>query len=260
MADEAGTTKATGGALAGKGPEAGAEGGHRTGSRHRSPRSSWHWRHSRSESVDSRRRRHRLVRQLLMVAVGLLALVSAALGVLWWHDHAVLRDDREAERARTAKAEQLYKAREEEIASLRAQLADLTEGRLPKPLLPLEVDTFIDLGEVKSPASASLRSILFTRVGTKDNLGYEYRLTCHNGLAESIQPGYLVLVFNGVGIQIGSADVERSLDWTRLGATGLAPGESCSFSGRIDLQFQDAPAYFLVLDVAHGDKLPRLMP
>jgi len=195
-----------------------------------------------------------------MVAVGLLALVSAALGVLWWHDHAVLRDDREAERARTAKAEQLYKAREEEIASLRAQLADLTEGRLPKPLLPLEVDTFIDLGEVKSPASASLRSILFTRVGTKDNLGYEYRLTCHNGLAESIQPGYLVLVFNGVGIQIGSADVERSLDWTRLGATGLAPGESCSFSGRIDLQFQDAPAYFLVLDVAHGDKLPRLMP
>ena len=127
-------------------------------------------------------------------------------------------------------------------------------------MLPLETEKIICLGDAKSPPSVSLRSILFTRVGPKDNLGYEYRLTCHNGLAESIQPGYLVLVFNGVGIQIGSANVERSPDWIRLGSAGLAPGESCSFSGRIDLQFQDAPAYFLVLDVAHADKLPRLMP
>lgn len=256
MTDEAGGKQAKGETSARRTPDREADGSVRTGSRHRSSRSGRHWRHSRSGSIEKRRQRHRLIRQLLVVAVGVLGLASAALAALWWHDHAVLSDGREAERGQAARVEELCKAREEEIAALRAQLGDLAEGRLPRPLRALEIDKLIDLGEAGAAPKSGLRSIWFTRVGPKDNPAYEYRLTCHNGLDESIQPRYLILVFNQAGIQTGSGDVEKSQDWTHLATAGLAPGESCAFSGRIELQFGDTPAYFVVLDVPSGSKLP----
>jgi hypothetical protein len=191
-----------------------------------------------------------------MAAVALLAVSSAALLPLWLRTRARLRTSQAAARDRIEAAERLAGTQEERLGSLEAQLKEQVAGRLPKPLLPLATDTLIDLGGM----DASLRSVLFTRVGPKDCPEYEYRLTCRNEKGEPAQPRFQILVFNRAGIQTGAADVTRSADWTRLDAGGLAPGESCSFSGHLEFQFEDSPEYFLVVPVPLGGKPPRLAP
>ena len=137
---------------------------------------------------------------------------------------------------------------------LQAELAEAVRGRLTKPLQPLVPDQIIALEQ------PPLRSILFTYVGTTDRPGYEYRLVCRNDGPERFLSAVRILLFSETGIQIGAAEVSDSADWSRLGATGLAPGESAAFSGRVALQFGDQPRYFLVLTLAAEGRLPRLSP
>jgi hypothetical protein len=139
-----------------------------------------------------------------------------------------------------------------EVTRLEAQLRDLVTGRLPKPLLEMVPDQLITL------EPPPLRSILFTRVGTAERPGYEYRLTCKNEGPARYRPQLRILLFNEAGLQTGSADLSDSDDATRLGAAGMAAGESGSFSGRVALEFDDTPKYFMLISLDPGGQLPRL--
>jgi hypothetical protein len=226
------------------------------GSRHRPSRRSARRRDSHTDRAKERWLRHRLIRRILIGAVVVLALCSVVLLLLWWRAETQVREREAAVAAELNGVSALAKAYEERIRELEQRLAELVAGNLPKPFLPLRADDLIDLSQVEP----LLRNVLFTQVGTPEHPGYEYRLNCRNEGQESVQPRLVILVFNECGVQTGIADVTRSPDWTRLGASGLAPGESCAFSGRIEFQFSDAPKYFVVTNQPLGAKLPRLSP
>ncbi len=141
-----------------------------------------------------------------------------------------------------------------EAQRLALQLQDVINGRLPKPLQAMLTGTLIEL------EPAPLRRILFTQVGTPERPGYEYRLECRNDGPERVQPLFRILLFNGTGIQTGSADLSNSDAAARLGAGGIAAGESVSFSGTVTLEFDDTPKYFMIIAIAADGGLPRLAP
>ena len=220
----------------------------RRGHGRRSPRS------SSAERIHERHRRQRLIRRGLVAAVVLLALTTGLLLALLLRSTTRLRLSRDQLAGEAQSARRHADGLQQTIDRLQAQLADSVQGRLPKPLKPLRVDELVTLDE------PPLHSILFTPVGTSDRLGYEYRLVCRNSGKEPFQGAIRVLVFNEVGIQTGAAEVNDSPDWGRLGMAGLGPGESAAFSGRLTLQFNEEPRYFLVTAAPGSGPLTRLQP
>lgn len=206
------------------------------------------------ERLHARHRRQRLVRRVLAGSVVVLGLAVALLLRLLLRTTTDLRTTRDRLVGDVQAAQQQAAERDGVAKRLQAELAEAVQGRLPRPLQPLVPDQIIALEQ--SP----LRSILFTYVGTTDRPGYEYRLVCRNDGSDRFLSAVRILLFSETGIQIGAAEVSDSADWTRLGAAGLAPGESAAFSGRVALQFGDQPRYFLVLTLAAEGRLPRLSP
>ncbi len=236
----------------------GVERMHSSSRRHRSLFSRSHRHHSsRGGHTDGRLLQHRISqRRALAVAALVFAACACVFLALWLREASRLREQRlegarelDAAKARAASLEGKLRETEEQLAALAA-------GRLPKPLLALEPDALIDLSAV----NPVLQKVLFTQVGSRSNPKYEYRLHCRNPGEQPYQPRFLILVFSRSGIQTGSADVTRSPDWVRLGPGGLGPGEACSFSGSVEMLFEDDPGYFTVLEVPLGSKPPRLVP
>ncbi len=220
----------------------------RRGHGRRSPRS------SSAERIHERHRRQRLIRRGLIAAVVLLALTAGLLLALLLRSTTQLRLSRDQLAGEAQASRRQADALQQTIDRLQAQLADSVQGRLPKPLQPLRADELVTLDE------PPLHSILFTPVGTADRLGYEYRLVCRNSGREPFQGAIRVLVFNEAGIQTGAAEVNDSPDWGRLGLAGLGPGESAAFSGRLTLQFNEEPRYFLVTTAPGSSPLSRPQP
>jgi hypothetical protein len=138
------------------------------------------------------------------------------------------------------------------VAQLQAQLRDLVNQRLPRPLRELLTDEPIELDQ------APLRTVLFTQVGTAERPGYEYRLHCKNEGPERFEPRLRILLFNEAGIQTASANLSDSADVSRLGTAGMAVGESSTFSGRIIMEFDDPPKYFMIISLEADGRLLRL--
>ena len=186
-----------------------------------------------------------------IAALGVTVAILIALLLRTTHTLSATRDQLKGEvQAEQFKAEQAAA----EVQRLTLQLQDLVNGRLPKPLQAMLTGTLIEL------EPAPLRRILFTQVGTPERPGYEYRLECRNDGPERVQPLFRILLFNGTGIQTGSADLSDSADAARLGAGGIAAGESVSFSGSVRLEFDDTPKYFMIVGIAADGQLPRLAP
>ena len=181
--------------------------------------------------------------------MGVLCLSVAALLVLLLHTMTGARTTRDQLNAAVKGAESQALQHEATIKRLEAQVADLVCGRLPWPLRPLQTDTIVELAE------PPLRSILITQVGSPGHPSYEYRLKVQNDSRERVDPKLRVLFFNAAGVQIGGADVRDSDEMVRPGAAGLPPGEAALFSGRVTLEIEDRPAYFLVLAVASAGRL-----
>lgn len=237
-----------GGAVVSAVAGSGAHGSRPPSSRHgrRSHRS------SSAEHIHERHRRQRLVRRGLVAAVVILALAAGLLLALLLRSTTQLRLSRDQLAGEAQSARRHADGLQQTIDRLQAQLAESVQGRLPKPLLPMQLDHLVSLDE------APLHSILFTPVGNVDRLGYEYRLVCRNTGREPFQGAIRILVFNESGIQTGAAEVSNSPDWGRLGLAGLGSGESAAFSGRLTLQFNEAPRYFLVTTAPADGRLTQL--
>jgi hypothetical protein len=234
-----------------------------------------HRHRSTAEHFKSRRRRRRVVQLAMVATIVVLCLVVGLLFAL------LLRNTRrlhlaeqqwmgtlQAEQQQSAgklQAEQQQSTKELQAAQqqaeksaakaeqLETQLQDLVSGRLPRPLRPMRIDTLIDLEQ------APLRSLLFTQVGTAEAPGYEYKMICRNDGPESFVPRLRILLFSDAGVQTGSANLSDSADVTRLGTAGMAAGESGSFSGRVTLEFGDAPKYFMIVTLPADGRPPRLL-
>lgn len=136
--------------------------------------------------------------------------------------------------------------RTEQVERLRGQLeqrekevAELVLGRLPT-LHPQEFDKVIELDQ------KSVRNIVFTLAGKGEARTYEFKVVLENTGEKRINADVSILVFDELGIQIGTAHITTGQDGLRHGHRGLEPGEVKSYSGAIALTADKAPRYFMV--------------
>lgn len=164
------------------------------------------------------------------------------LGVIAWHGYSTFRTGKERGDilSRLEEAQQKLRAALTENETLRSEMTDMVEGRLPGDLHPMDFDQVINIDD------GLTKNVLFTELRRERQQGYEYRIVLENGREERIQPHVRILVFDRLGIQIGTADITQSPDWEDLAAVGLGSGESHSFSGGIQLTMDRKPAYFMI--------------
>lgn len=195
-----------------------------------SPRHSINRSHSRSWS-----RRSRLL-LLLVLALVLIDFFTALL--LGTQVYSLSRENQDL-RANLVRTEDHLHQVMPEMKKLRTDLDALVRGKLPR-LRSLKYDEVLPLEE------AYLKNIAFTEVINRDTHAHEYKLVVQNNTRTSLWPEIQLLIFNELGIQIGSSDIgTRDPDALKAGSLGI--GEVRSYSAVIQLTDKNAtPAYFMI--------------
>jgi cell division protein FtsB len=111
------------------------------------------------------------------------------------------------------------------------QLEKLVKGRLPS-VMRLEPDKVLAVNK------DSIKNIVFTKVKHDGSRQYEYKLVLENRSKKIVVPKFRLLVFDKYGVQIGIDQVLTSEE--------LGPGESRSYSSKVDFFVKEDPAYFHV--------------
>jgi len=139
--------------------------------------------------------------------------------------------------------EQLF-LKEQEVKNLMTQLAHsknelekYIEGRLPG-VIRLVPD------QVLTVEKDIIKNIVFSVVTQNGAKLYEYKLVVENLSRENIVPKFRVLVFDKYGVQIGIDQVLKGEE--------LAPGESRSYSSKVEFFLKNEPVYFQV-----SSEIPR---
>lgn len=126
-----------------------------------------------------------------------------------------------------------------ELQKLRVDLDELIRGKLPR-LRKLEYDRVLSLDD------QYLKNITFTEIMNRDRRGYEYKLVVQNNTDAPLWPEIQLLIFNELGIQIGSAEIGTRRP-NALKAGSLSVGEVRSYTALVELAEGNAtPAYFMI--------------
>ena len=179
-------------------------------------------RHATHKTPGSRRSRSSRHSRLKIWGLGLALLITIVILFISF----VYSSSRIAELTRRAGAiqDQLF-LKEQEVEQLKSRL---THSNLLK-LVP---------DQVFAINRDSIKNIVFSVVSQGGSKIYEYKLVVENLSQQTFAPKFRVLVFDKDGIQIGIDQV--------LKGEKLAPGESRSYSSRVDLFMKEEPAYFHV--------------
>ncbi len=126
-----------------------------------------------------------------------------------------------------------------ELQKLRVDLDELIRGKLPR-LRKLEYDRVLPLDD------QYLKNITFTEIMNRDSRGYEYKLVVQNNTNAPLWPEVQLLIFNEIGIQVGSAEIGTGQP-NALKAGSLGVGEVRSYTALMKLADGDAtPTYFMI--------------
>lgn len=117
------------------------------------------------------------------------------------------------------------------LTQSKTELEELIKGRLPT-VIKLVPDQVIAVN------SDSIKNIVFSVVNHDGSRQYEYKLVVENRSRNIIVPKFRLLIFDKSGVQIGVDQVVSSEE--------LAPGESRSYSSRVDFFMKEDPAYFYI--------------
>lgn len=180
-------------------------------------------------------RRSRLL-LLLVVALGLVIFFTALL--LGTQVYTLSRENQSL-RANLARTEDNLHQVMPELKKLQADLDALVRGKLPR-LRSLKYDEVLPLEE------AYLKNVTFTEIVNHDSRAHEYKLVVQNNTRALLWPEIQLLVFNELGIQIGSSEIgTRDLNALKAGSLGV--GEIRSYSAAIRLTDKNAmPIYFMI--------------
>ncbi len=140
--------------------------------------------------------------------------------------------------------EQLF-LREHEVEELESQLLqskkeleNYMEGRLPG-VMKLEPDQVLAIDK------NIIKNIVFSVITQNGSRLYEYKLVVENLTQKRLVPQFNVLVFDRYGVQIGMDQVKKGEE--------LAPGESRSYSSKVNFFMKNEPVYFQVSSaIPHG--------
>ncbi len=144
--------------------------------------------------------------------------------------------------------EQLF-LKEQEAEELKSQLAqskneleNYMEGRLPG-VMKLEPDQVLTIDK------NIIKNIVFSVVTQNGSRQYEYKLVVENLSQKSAVPKFNVLVFDRYGVQVGMDQILKGEE--------LFPGESRSYSSKVNFFMENEPVYFQVSSVIPG-KMARM--
>jgi len=126
-----------------------------------------------------------------------------------------------------------------EIERLKTEKEILVKGVIPGLRL-LEFDSTINIDD------QYFRNIGFTLTGTSHSKNYEYRIVLHNDSLNVVTPAVTVFLFDDRGIQVGSTVLSKMDATSKAEFNVLQPNETRSYTGRIALNIQSEPRYFLV--------------
>jgi len=116
-----------------------------------------------------------------------------------------------------------------DLAQSKKELEEIIKGRLPS-VMQLVPDKVLAVNK------DLIKNIVFTVVNHDGTKQYEYKLVVENRSHSKIVPKFRLLIFDKYGVQIGLDQVLTSEE--------LAPGESQSYSSKVDFFMKEEPAYF----------------
>lgn len=126
-----------------------------------------------------------------------------------------------------------------ELQKLRVDLDELIRGKLPR-LRKLEYDRVLPLDD------QYLKNITFTEIMNRGSQGHEYKLVVQNNTNAPLWPEVQLLIFNELGIQVGSAEIGTGQP-NALKAGSLGVGEVRSYTASMNLMDRNTtPAYFMI--------------
>ena len=126
-----------------------------------------------------------------------------------------------------------------EVERLKSEKEILVKGVIPGLRL-LEFDSTITIED------QYVRNIGFTLTGTNHTKNYEYRIVLHNDSLNVIAPAVTVFLFDDRGIQVGTTVLSKIDATSKVEFSSLQPNETRSYTGRIGLNIQSEPKYFMV--------------
>jgi len=126
-----------------------------------------------------------------------------------------------------------------EVERLKAEQEALVKGIIPG-LRILDFDATVSIED------QYVRNIGFTLTGTNHSKNYEYRIVLHNDSLNVVAPAVTIFLFDDRGIQVGTTVLSKGDATSKVEFNTLQPNETRSYSGRIALNIQSEPKYFLV--------------
>jgi hypothetical protein len=134
----------------------------------------------------------------------------------------------------------------DQIQSLKAQLLEreaavqaMVEKRIPGLSL-LKFNKVIDL---KDKYVANVR---FTEAGTANAKAIEYHVILKNDTADLVSPKVKIFLFDQFGIETGFAKLKSPESADDPSSDELQPGETRSYTGKMDIERQAVSKFFLV--------------
>jgi len=195
----------------------------------------------RRESMPRARSSRRRTTELRYTRIGLVVAVFALIILSISSKFSVqrLESEHDSLTIQVRKQERELKETHAALDLARAELKEMLEGRLPN-LQQLNFDqaTTIDDRYVKN--------VIFSLTGKGESRVYEYRLVMHNETLAMLAPNAEILLFDEVGVQVGSAAVTSEVATTRSNEKMLEPGEIRSYSAVIHMSRDSDPRYFVV--------------
>lgn len=139
---------------------------------------------------------------------------------------------------RIVDVQEMLHVKEQEVEDLESQLVyskneleKYIEGRIPS-VMSLYPD------QVLVVEKDIIKNIVFSVVTQNGSEVYEYKLVVENLTKENIVPKFKVLIFDKYGVQIGIDQISEGDE--------LAPGESRSYSSKVEFSMKSEPVYFQI--------------
>lgn len=177
--------------------------------------------------------------KLLLLLVLVLVLIDFFTALLLGTQVYTLNRQNQTLRSSLAQTEEKLRQVTPELQKLRVDLEELIRGKLPR-LRKLEYDQVLSLDD------QYLKNITFTEIVNRDSRNHEYKLVVQNNTSAPLWPEIQLLVFNELGIQVGSAEIGTRQP-NALKASSLGVGEVRSYTASIDLADEETtPTYFMI--------------
>lgn len=193
---------------------------------------------SRSRHQSSSHRKLKRMKWLVALLV-VVIVAGAVVGVFGWAHLKRFRAEANALASQTRQLEgELTRARER-LTELGTDLRVLLANRIPGIAQ-------ISFGRPTEVNDRYVRSLTLVRAGTGAEPAVEYAIVLENTRTTPVVPAVRVLLFDAAGLQTGIARPGAADAVTPGALPALAPGETRTYSGRVQSLRRADPVYFLV--------------